>query len=400
MFLFSKEVIYVTQSGNIYDVIVVGGGPAGLSTAINTAKLGYSVILLEEHSEIGFPLQCGEYLPTPQEMRDLLPSVPNHDQIFNYPKEAIVHSTKKTQIVSPTNRVYEFSINAYVVNRPQLEQIYMNWALKAGAEIRTKSRVIKLTNDGVMLQDGTKIKGKIIVGADGPMSLVARESGLPHYQNDANNMAIGLEYLMENVDIYPDTVEMYFGSKYAPGGYAWVIPKGSDIANVGFGIRPSFKEKGISLPQLLDRFLTKHPLIKDRFSKARRLKRIIGSIPVGGPIARTWSDRTIVVGDAAGFVMASNGGGVPTALVGGYAASQAIDKHLVNGTSLQFYELLWKKYMGKELYAALKIRRIVDLGFRHDRSLSFAMRLVGYKAMNEMVRCRVPSRLKLISLFI
>ncbi|MGQ4913737.1 MAG: FAD-binding protein, partial [Candidatus Asgardarchaeia archaeon] len=90
----------MTQSGNIYDVIVVEGGPAGLSTAINTAKLGYSVILLEEHSEIGFPLQCGEYLPTPQEMRDLLPSVPNHDQIFNYPKEAIVHSTKKTQIAS------------------------------------------------------------------------------------------------------------------------------------------------------------------------------------------------------------------------------------------------------------------------------------------------------------
>lgn len=383
-----------------YDVIVVGGGPAGLSTAIFTAQKGYSVIVLEEHSEIGLPLQCGEYLPTPQEMKDLLPNVPDHDLIFNYPKHVIVNKTRKTQIVGPTNRIYEFELNGYVVNRPLLEKYYLELARKAGAVIKTNSRVSKLTKDGVCLKNGTEIKGAVIVGADGPMSLIAREANLPHYQKSADDFAIGLEYLMEDIDIQPDTVEMYFGSKYAPGGYAWVIPKGPNRANVGFGIRPSYKEKGISIHDLLLRFIRKHPLVANRFSKGKRIKTIIGSIPVGGPLKKTWTDRVIVVGDSAGFVMASNGGGIPTALVGGFAASQAISEFFENGKSLQLYETLWRSYMGKELQDALKIRKIVDLGFRHDRFLGFAMRMVGYKAMNEMVRCRIPGRLKLIGLLV
>jgi flavin-dependent dehydrogenase len=183
---------------------------------------------------------------------------------------------------------------------------------------------------------------------------------------------------------------MYFGKQVAPGGYAWIIPKGDDIANIGFGMRRPFGAPEVPLKQYLRRFIQSHPLVSPRTKKSTIVSRVGAIIPVGGPVDRTYSKNAVLVGDAAGHVMASNGGGIPTALVGGEIAGEAVVSHLTDGASLGIYEETWSKEIGKELYTALRILRIADQVMPSDRITDQCMRLAGPRYLKHLIRCRLP----------
>jgi digeranylgeranylglycerophospholipid reductase len=201
---------------------------------------------------------------------------------------------------------------------------------------------------------------------------------------------------MGGVDIDADLTEVYFGKEYAPGGYAWIIPKGEGMANVGLGIRTSFSERGVSLKDYIERFISKHPIASKKFQKGVILSRTGGLVPVGGPIEKTYSENAIVVGDAAGQVMATNGGGIPPAVICGDIGGEAIAQKLRGENDLSFYEKEWKSEVGKELDTGVKIRKIVDIALRSDKLAERILEIFEGKIVREVILCRLSIPLNLV----
>jgi flavin-dependent dehydrogenase len=202
---------------------------------------------------------------------------------------------------------------------------------------------------------------------------------------------------MDDIQCDSDTTEMYFGHQFAPGGYAWIIPKEESIANVGLGIRRSFASEQIPLRDYLTRFIRTHPLVSPRMKYAKVLQSVSAIIPVGGSHSITCSDNVILAGDAAGHIMASNGGGIPTALAGGLLAGKTAVKNILEGTSLFMYQDIWKKEFGAELESALSVLRIADQVMTSDSVTDCCMRLAGARYIKHLIRCRLPFPVELAS---
>jgi digeranylgeranylglycerophospholipid reductase len=201
---------------------------------------------------------------------------------------------------------------------------------------------------------------------------------------------------MEESDVDPSVVEMYFGS-VAPGGYAWIIPKGDGKVNVGLGMRRSIANDDTPLRQYIDKFVYQNKLVSPNLKRAKIVSRVGAIIPVGGPLKRTWTPNTLLVGDAAGHVMASNGGGIPTAICGGIIAGETISSHLENGSSLVHYEQTWRDEFGIELETALRVLRVADTVMPSDSITDICMRLAGVRFLEPLIRCRLPPLVDLAS---
>ncbi len=384
----------------LYDVAVVGAGPAGCVAARVAAKSGLDTIIFDSRKQIGIPVQCGEYLPTPEEMRNLLPSSPRVSRLVDVPKDVITNRSSRLLLVSPFNNEFEFSLISNIIDRAKFDQYLAQQAENAGAQIQLKTTVLNRTNSNqLIIRDKTgrrKISAKVVIGADGVQSRIARSIGL-HYENRTRDLSPCIQYVMTSIDCDPETTEMYFGNQIAPGGYAWVIPKNEETVNIGLGFRGIYSKHSETAISYLRRFIHSHPSVAHRMKKGKIIRKTGALVPVGGPRARTYSDSVLLIGDAAGHVMASNGGGVPTALGGGEIAGIATVQHLQDGSSLSWYERTWKKEFGKELISALDILRIADVIMASDSLTDQCMRLAGPRYLRHLIRCRLPFPVKFAS---
>ena len=118
---------------------------------------------------------------------------------------------------------------------------------------------------------------------------------------------------------------------------------------------------------------------------------------MAGPVGHSYSDNVVLVGDAAGHVMASNGGGIPQALGGGYIAGHVVASHLEKGTELSVYERIWRNEFGHELDTALSILRIADSIMTSDPLTNVCMRLAGRQFLEPLIRCRLPLPVEFVS---
>jgi flavin-dependent dehydrogenase len=200
---------------------------------------------------------------------------------------------------------------------------------------------------------------------------------------------------MSGSDVDLSVIEMYFGGKIAPGGYSWVIPKGDGFVNVGFGMRRSIAKDQTPLRTYLDRFAFK--TLASTLNTTTIERRVGAIIPIGGPLKKTWTDNVVLLGDAAGHVMASNGGGIPTALCGGEIAGDVITSNIENGTPLSIYEDTWRVEFGKELDTALRVLRVADSVMPSDFMTDICMRLAGVRFLEPLIRCRLPLPVDLAS---
>jgi digeranylgeranylglycerophospholipid reductase len=121
-----------------------------------------------------------------------------------------------------------------------------------------------------------------------------------------------------------------------------------------------------------------------------------GLVPVGGPIKKTYSENAIAVGDAAGQVMATNGGGIPPAVICGDIGGEAIARRLRGENDLSFYEKEWRSEVGKELEAGVKMRKIVDIALRSDKFTEMIPGVFGGKMMEDVILCRLSMSLNLL----
>jgi digeranylgeranylglycerophospholipid reductase len=365
-----------------WDVVVVGAGPAGSSTAFACASAGLRVLMLDRRTVVGVPVQCGEFLPEREELQRMLPSAEGLEVLFDVPSSLKARATDRIVLVSPKGREYGFEFSGYSTWRERFDAHLAGMANAAGAELRLGHRAISLVSEGGRFAgveftspDGSvgTARAKVIVGADGPNSLVARCAWFgPQPLTPAVKTIVRGEFGHD--------VKMYFGS-VAPGGYAWTIPKSGE-ANVGVGAdRKRLKKAGVD--SVLRRFLRRIGHADDG------LVSVGGYVPVDGPRPETARSNVLLVGDAAGQVMATNGGGVQIAMICGRIAGQVIPEHLKGSCGLTEYDRAWRRQVGRELDTARRVKRLADrLAFWSDRSLELCMRLLGAKRLERAVKCR------------
>jgi digeranylgeranylglycerophospholipid reductase len=328
------------------DVIVIGGGPAGSTVARYAANGGANVLVIDGRDPIGTPLQCGELVPSNDEMRRLCPRVPNMDDLFQTPAAAISRHSKKMHLVPPSGKPLKFDFDGYVLNRVAHDEFLVELAKNSGAEFLINSRVEKVEGNRVVLRNGDSYSAKIIVDAGGHNGPIRRD-----YWNEKSTK-IPVKFALVEGD-FGNAVELHFGSM-APGGYAWMFPK-ENGANIGLGIQRSFA-KGRSLNQYTEEFVSKYDG-KITFNGA-------GSLPMSGTIKKFVKGNYMLVGDSAGMVLPSNGAGITIAMIGGRIAGQVIAENISQGTPLEEYEIRWKKQMGKVMSNSKRSFKMGSMLFR------------------------------------
>ena len=387
------------MSSTDVDVIVVGAGPGGLYAAIEALRRGLRVHVFDKKKEIGTPVKCGEYFPVRKEMEYLLPNAGDYMSVFDVPEEAVDNVCKTIRVISPRGDEYEFEFLSYVLNRTVLEQGLAKKVQELGGMIELQCPVSLFGESEGFCVGRTKessISSKVIVAADGFPSTIAKESGiLTHEYITPNTVAINYEYLMTNLNVDQSVTEMYLGTKFAPGGYGWVIPKGNRSANVGIGIRTSYSKKQDGTGYLRY-FLNESPLSRTKLTGGIPGPMIADVLPVDGPLKRTYSDSVMAVGDAAAMVMPTNGGGIATAMITGAIAGQVAADHLQFNRPLSDYQDRWTQVMGREMITSTKMRRFADRVMGNDLLFHLLLKVLDTSGIKEVITCRIPHGLGLL----
>jgi len=301
------------------DILVIGAGPAGSSTAKHAALNGADVILMDKKSEIGAPKRCAEGVS--KEGLSKLGIEPNNRWVTKELSGVRLISPNGTDVWMREDQV-KLPEAGYILERKVFDKFMAMDAARAGATImiKTLARGMRKDNNSYIVScesmgEDFEIKAKIVVGADGPESRVGKWGGLKTAVKP-KNMESGIQFEMVGLEMEdPDCIEFYFGS-VAPGGYAWIFPKGDDIANVGLGIVSTYTDKS-AYEHLLE-FVKNCPATKN----AQPVELNIGGDPVGGMIKNLVKDHIMIVGDAAGHVNPLTGGGIITALEAGIYAGE------------------------------------------------------------------------------
>lgn len=386
----------------MYDVIVVGAGPAGSSAARTAAERGLEVLLVDRELEIGVPDKCGEFLPSLKEMRRLTPHANDLERYFDPPRDLIVNRTKYVRFVFSNEKEISVEFEGVVVERKLLDKHLANEAARAGADVATSVKVLDLLEGGRGVKAKTlsglvELKSKVVVAADGAYSLVARRAGLPMSKNPLD-YGVGFQYEMVNVDHDPDYVDMYIGENIAPGTYAWIIPKGSDVANVGTGVRVPYVKRGLNVRDYQRNFVEKHPVASMKLRNAKPTAVKAGCIPVGGPISEMVAGNVLAVGDAGGHTIPTVGGGIPTGLVIGSIAGQVVASHVLEGESLSVFDGAWRAEMGETIENSLRIRRMSDVAFKNAKMMDWVTKrgLLTEEMMAKFILCEMDLKMKLV----
>ncbi len=354
-----------------YDVSIVGGGPAGSMAAYTTSKKGLRTLLIEEHKEVGKPSHCTGILTTHA----------FHD--FDLPHESVLNSVKSAILYSPNNvelYVRRKEIDSYIIDRELFDQKLAERAVDAGAKLVLKTKVNdvcrstdKLLNiKSKMKGVATSFKSKLMIDAEGATPRLLKKFGL----RTNKKTLVGLQYEISNVDFQsPDCVELYFGKHIAPGFFGWIVPVNDSIARVGLCIGE--KSSDTAVYKYLKRFIRHHPVASKKLKNGKIEKAVSGRIPTG-LTSRSFAERLLVVGDSAGHVKPTTGGGIFFALKGGKIsgemATECSIKEDFSRECLQTYEAAWKRHIGDELRFTFFARKI--LNNLSDRDLDKVFQLV------------------------
>ncbi len=227
-----------------FDVIVVGAGPAGSTTAEHAALGGARVLVLDKKQTIGQPVACGEFMPVAQEVAAIFPRADAIEDLFSIPRSLISREMGLFRLLSPSLKSWDVPFQGYTTDRDRFDQYLAARAERAGAKVMSKVKFLDL-GEGVIKTDKGSYSAKVVVGADGPLSMVAQSLNLPRVKELYPAVTVHATGDFESI------MEMYFGG-VAPGAYAWVLPK-KEGANVGVGFSPRWA-KG-SLSQYLKDFI-------------------------------------------------------------------------------------------------------------------------------------------------
>jgi len=320
-----------------YDVIVAGAGVAGCMAAIEASKQGVRIGLFEEHPQVGVPSHCSGVVS----LSGLKLLGMTSNQAFD---QRLIRGAR---FFPPTGSPIEITRPepvALIINRMKFDQYLAKNAINNGVELHTKSRITKFekTSDQeiqVTIQNQGVVGAKVLIDASGAGSRLPTQAGLK--PPDWSQILPGLQYELIGTDRQDDLVNLYFGSKRAPGFFAWSIPTGDHSVRAGLAT-----SKG-NVRTLLDQ------LVKEYWPKSKIDATKSGSVLVSGPVDRCWSPGFIFAGDAAGQVKQTTGGGI---VIGGYcgmlagkAAASAVKNPRRADQFLETYDHEWREKFSSDL---------------------------------------------------
>ena len=329
----------------MYDVVVVGAGPAGSMAAKTAAENGLNVLMVEKRQEIGTPVRCAEGV-SKVELAEFVEI--NKKWIAAEVVGAKIYSPDGSEIILAEEQAGNEV--GYILERKIFDRHLARMAAKAGADVIVKTSAIGLERrNGTVnvklkkMGDEWEVETKIVIGADGVESRIGKFAGIDTTLK-LNEIESCTQYLMSNIDFDPDYTYFWIGNEIAPGGYIWLFPKGEGIANVGIGVMPSKAKK--QSKEYLDDFVK-------RFENGKIVEVVAGAVPVKGEIETAVADNVMLAGDAAHHADPITGGGIINAMKAGkYAGAVAVEAIKSKNYSAEFlrrYDVLWKEDFGHKL---------------------------------------------------
>jgi len=323
----------VTGRGYDADVIVVGGGPAGASTAWFLASEGADVLVLDRAR---FPRDkvCAEYL-SPEASRIL------HAMGALEKAEAAGGAQLAGMMVrAPSGESFRgkfagahgfrgFRDSGLALRRTVLDSLLLDRARGAGARVRETARVVDLARDGrarvsgVVLADPTgervTVNARVVVGADGLRSIVSRRLGLARRSKWPSRLALVAHY--SGVAGMDEVGEMHVDRH----GYLGLAPVGGGLVNVALVV-PVSRAKDIAgaRTEFFEEWIDDRPHLRERFRSAERATAVRATGPFASAVRRAWAPGAAVVGDAADFFDPFTGEGIYAALRGGEMLSSFV----------------------------------------------------------------------------
>jgi geranylgeranyl reductase family protein len=321
-------------------VMVVGAGPVGLRTAIKLARNGWNTSVLEEHPEVGQPVQCAGLI-----------SRSGAEALKLDLDDCLVNKIKGARIFAPDGT--EFKVEkkdpvAYVIDRGAFDKSLFQTAKKNKVEVKTNTSLIDVRGETVFYKNqgrGEIEKARLVIGADGVNSKVRElmKLDLPLKEKVVQTVQVTAKGSFNK-----NLVEMHFGQDFAPGFFGWVIPESAEKARIGLGAR-----LGENMTECFKKFTEAKGLT------VRSNKRIGGLIPIGEPLRPLVKENMVLVGDAAFQTKATTGGGIVTGIAAADLLVEAVNDHFKGKRGLNHYETKLAR-LNKDLRMHWKVRKFLD----------------------------------------
>lgn len=355
------------MSSQFYDVIIVGAGPAGSYAACELASLGYTVAVLEQKTAPGLDVCCTGIIST-----ECLDS-------FDLSSEVILTKASSAKFFSPSGkclRLQSQKVQAYVVDRASFDQAIADKARARGANYFFSSRVTDIAIEKDRAQVETSHHGsreiltaRAVILANGFNPGLPQKLGLGRIKK----FLIGAQTEVETE--IANEVEIYFGRRVAPGSFAWLVPVSANKALVGLlsaSQAKSHLQKFLLGPFYQGRVITTEAEIRQK------------AIPLG-TLPRSYGDRVLVIGDAAGQVKATTGGGIYFGHLGAKIAVEVLKELLdtddLTADKLSSYHRQWKAKMGSEISLGYRARQVYAR--LSDRQIDSIFSMLGSGGMAE-----------------
>jgi digeranylgeranylglycerophospholipid reductase len=333
----------------IYDVLIAGAGPAGLSAAVAAARAGLGVAVFERSKEIGYPIHTsgGSWIAA---LRQL--GVP----------ERFMHPIRLGKFLAP-DATASFSYDppvSCILDVRGLYQFLAAEAAEAGADIFPSAAVARaIVQDekpiGLVVRQHGKFFAPLLVDATGMAGVLAQQLNL---RGPITRYGLGAEYDFYWPDWPADTIALLFGSP-APQGYGWIFPHGESRVRIGIGVlHPDTKAEP---RHLLDQLLAQKQIAGCAVHRHSALEFHLGAIPAEPPLAKTFAAGLMVVGDAGGLISTLLGEGIRFALeIGRTAGEVAVEAHRAGRFDAAFLERFderWRQRFGKIFTWGYEINR-------------------------------------------
>ncbi len=330
----------------MYDAVVIGGGPVGSYVAYKLAGMGYGVAVVEQKERLGEPVCCTGIIS-----QECVSSFAIDDNV-------ILRRVNSARLFSPSGRLLSLrreETQACVVDRATFDMAMVSRAQGKGVEyvLNSPVRGMEVGDNRVRIEaarqgERLNFEARAVIIATGFGSRFGEGLGL----GKVGDFVMGAQAEVETRGV--DEVEVYFGQEVAPAFFAWLVPTLPQRALVGLLSRRS---PGLYLRKLMSSLLAQGKIVSAEAELSYR------GIPLK-PLARTYGERLMVVGTAAGQVKPTTGGGIYYGLLCADIAvnnlHRALKSNDLSAKSLASYDRGWRRKLGQELKIGYWARKFYE----------------------------------------